>query len=262
MNIPVRRVTHVHFPFSLTAQRHHRSCPFWFARATLVHDVFDLQWAVFLLHPQRFIWCQRVVFWHWSSVRFRLSNIFLPFNLDLKTLSLSFLKKIIWPAILFLSSCMSVLHQLNVLSIFIYRHQPGSAALSRLKGNRGRVWRCLCPQHQPWLLTTSVRLRQRTGIYSDTHIDIHRRFDRVLIKTHKLILCAFVYHNPSLHLVLNLVFLSPSVCLSAWLDHNVGSSQWEASKNYQWRPPSRDGYTACEGTHTHTRTCTRCGAWI
>lgn len=187
---------------------------------------------------------------------------FFTFNLDLKTLSLSFLKKIIWPAILFLSSCMSVLHQLNVLSIFIYRHQPGSAALSRLKGNRGRVWRCLCPQHQPWLLTTSVRLRQRTGIYSDTHIDIHRRFDRVLIKTHKLILCAFVYHNPSLHLVLNLVFLSPSVCLSAWLDHNVGSSQWEASKNYQWRPPSRDGYTACEGTHTHTRTCTRCGAWI
>lgn len=55
----------------------------------------------------------------------------------------------------------------NVLFIFS-RYQSGSAALSGYQGNWGRVWSCLCPQHQPRLLKTSLRVCQRTGIYSDT----------------------------------------------------------------------------------------------
>ena len=237
--------------------RHHHSCPFWFGRATLVHDVlFDLQWADFYCIPSSSFGVGVLSFGIDAMLDFVYQILNVLFDLDLKTLSLSFFWKLFDHPYLFLRSAMSVLHQLNVLSIFIYRYQPGSTALSRLKGNRGRVWRCLCPQHQPWLLTTSVRLCQRTGIYSDTHIYNHRRFDWVLIRAHKLILCEFVYQNPSLHLVMNLVFLSSPVYLSAWLDHNVGSSQWEASKNYQWCPPSRDSYTACEGTDTHTHTHT------
>ncbi len=51
--------------------------------------------------------------------------------------------------------------------------------------------------------------------------------------------------NPEQSFSLNLL------CLPAWLDYDVGSSQWEASENYQWCPPSRDSYTAREGIHTH-----------
>lgn len=39
---------------------------------------------------------------------------------------------------------------------------------------------------------------------------------------------------------------------SARSDYNVGSSQWEASEDHHWCPPSWDSHSACEGPCTHT----------
>lgn len=54
-----------------------------------------------------------------------------------------------------------LLCQLN--GLFLSRYQPGLAALSGYQDDWSRVWRRLCPEHQPWLLTTSLRVCQRTG---------------------------------------------------------------------------------------------------
>ena len=63
-----------------------------------------------------------------------------------------------------------LLQRLTACFILLCRYQPGSAALSGYQGNWGRIWRCVCPQHQPRLLTTSLRVCQRTGTVPATQL--------------------------------------------------------------------------------------------
>lgn len=102
MNIPVRWVTHVHFLFSLTARE---TSPLM---SILVWPSYFGAWCVvwfamsrFLLHPQLFIWCRRVVFWYWCNVRFCLSNFKCFVWLGLENLEFVIFLKIIWPPIHF-----------------------------------------------------------------------------------------------------------------------------------------------------------------
>lgn len=142
----------------------------WCMLCCLILVIFNEQ---FLLLFQLFIWCQCVVFWSWCAVWFCFSTVKLG-ELSLLFYHHTFSKSVPW------------LQLLNVLFIFLSRHQPGSAALSGYQGNWDRVWSRLCPQHQQRLLTTSVRVRQRTGMYSDTHVYNHRLVDWVLIRVLKI----------------------------------------------------------------------------
>lgn len=49
-------------------------------------------------------------------------------------------------------------------AIFLSRHQPGPPPLPGQQSNRGRLRSCICPQHQPRLLTSALWVCQRTGI--------------------------------------------------------------------------------------------------